>query len=412
MKRCPKCNRTFPDENQKFCTFDGGLLIAQPAFDPNVTIRATAAEVELPPSAPPRPAKSTSRELPNIERASNRRDFNPDQTIAASAPTAFFPRSTSASGNQTSANLPPPPPPPVNIGVTTASSRLPQPVAPAMTVTAPTKSKLPWILGALLLLLLLGGGGLAALFFVVVKPRLEQMSQPRVERETPRTITTEQPNANMSPETSPAEEAKTPETPVTDTYVPPADAKRFASSKEKLDGKLAEQYVDFYFYYPGSWQTDPKAGVRGASNFARVFKSVKDDAGDYTPESVAVSWYTSNGTYDSDVSVFPSRVQALSAQLAKSLPDYRKVSEGPTDVNSLRAYQFYFTGVSNETDQGELPYWGRVIFIPPGVEGQKTGITIIMLATSRAEGINKEDDIGVKGEMPIILESFRFGRKE
>jgi hypothetical protein len=220
----------------------------------------------------------------------------------------------------------------------------------------------------------------------------------------------EQANTNQLVETPSPEEAKVSE-PVVDNYVPPAGAREFANSKEKLDGKLAEQFVDFRFYYPGSWQTDPKAGVKGASNFARVFKSVKDAAGDYTPESVAVSWYTSNGTYDLDVPVFSSRVQALSTQLAKSLPNYRKVSEGPTDVNTLKAYQFHFTGVSNEADQGDLPYWGRVIFIPPGVAGQKTGVTVIMLATSRAEGISSEEDIGVKGEMPMILESFRFGLK-
>ena len=46
MKSCPKCNRTFPDEGQKFCTFDGGLLIAPQTFDPNATIRATSMDLE------------------------------------------------------------------------------------------------------------------------------------------------------------------------------------------------------------------------------------------------------------------------------------------------------------------------------------------------------------------------------
>ena len=45
MKRCPKCNRTFPEEAQKFCTVDGGLLITDPTFDPNLTVRATSAEL-------------------------------------------------------------------------------------------------------------------------------------------------------------------------------------------------------------------------------------------------------------------------------------------------------------------------------------------------------------------------------
>jgi hypothetical protein len=60
MKSCPKCNRTFPDEGQKFCTFDGGLLIAPQTYDPNVTIRGNTAEVFPPPSEKP-----TSRDLPD-----------------------------------------------------------------------------------------------------------------------------------------------------------------------------------------------------------------------------------------------------------------------------------------------------------------------------------------------------------
>ncbi len=59
MKTCPKCNRTFPDEGQKFCTFDGGLLIAPQTFDPNATIRATS--IDLNAAASERP---TSRDLP------------------------------------------------------------------------------------------------------------------------------------------------------------------------------------------------------------------------------------------------------------------------------------------------------------------------------------------------------------
>ena len=59
MKSCPKCNRTFPDEGQKFCTFDGGLLIAPQTLDPNATIRATSMDLN---AAAERP---TSRDLPD-----------------------------------------------------------------------------------------------------------------------------------------------------------------------------------------------------------------------------------------------------------------------------------------------------------------------------------------------------------
>jgi hypothetical protein len=39
MKRCPSCNRTYPDVSLNFCLEDGTPLVADtPAFDPNVTL--------------------------------------------------------------------------------------------------------------------------------------------------------------------------------------------------------------------------------------------------------------------------------------------------------------------------------------------------------------------------------------
>src|SRR5215207_8160679 len=78
MKSCPKCNRTFPDEGQKFCTFDGGLLIAPQTFDPNAAMRATSIDLN---AASERP---TSRDLPD-----------PNATIMENYPaTVALPRNT------------------------------------------------------------------------------------------------------------------------------------------------------------------------------------------------------------------------------------------------------------------------------------------------------------------------------
>src|SRR5690242_14566277 len=84
MKTCPKCNRTFPDEGQKFCTFDGGLLIAPQTFDPNATIRATSIDL----NASERP---TSRDLPD-----------PNATMVENYPaTVALPRNTGPTGYPT-----------------------------------------------------------------------------------------------------------------------------------------------------------------------------------------------------------------------------------------------------------------------------------------------------------------------
>ena len=436
MKSCPKCNRTFPDEGQKFCTFDGGLLIAPQTYDPNTTIRGNTAEV-----FPPASEKPTSRDLPDPNATiadssfastvalprntaptgpTSTNDFNQAQNNPSSAqPTSFIGEQTIALGQvpppHQPVNTPPPAPP---VAPPTPAPQSPAPVvAPAAPATqtgnlpaaaAPTaqkKSKLPWIIVGILLFLLLGGGALAAVFFVVVKPRLDEMKARQTQAQNPPIAET---NTNVNVTTQPSPAPATP-TPQEDNYVPPLGTTAFENSKERLDGKLAENFFDFHFYYPESWQKDAKTGVPGASSFVRVERRLPPD---FTQENFTVGWYPSTGTYDSDLPNFPKRVQENSAALAKAYPEYRKVSEGPTTVNSMRAYEFRWEGLSKGTEQGDIKLWGRVIFLPTNKEGDTTGATLTMLSTSLAPELTSVDDLGVKGEAPVILESFRFGKKK
>jgi len=405
MKTCPKCNRTFPDEGQKFCTFDGGLLIAPQPFDPNATMRATSIDLN---AASERP---TSRDLPD-----------PNATIIENYPaTVALPRNTGPTGTPTrgpnTADIspqpptpPPPPPPPTQAqhqhtsaplappAVQTPAPSAPLPAAPA----AQKKSKLPLIIGGLLVFLLLAGGALAGVFFFVVKPKLDQLSAER------------NPNANR-PIVQPTAETATPAPTVEqasptpdDTFVAPPDTVKFENSDANLDGKLAEHYFDFSFYYPKSWQLDPNAGVRGATNFVKVERSLPPN---FPQENFVVGWYTSTGTFVGDLRNFPQRVEEFSASLAKAFPEYRKVSEGPTKVNSMQGYEFRWEGLSKGTEKGDIHLWGRVIFLPTGNEGDTSGATLTMLSTSLAPELASVEDVGEKGQAPVILDSFRFGKK-
>jgi hypothetical protein len=419
MKSCPKCNRTYPDEGQKFCTFDGGLLIAPQTFDPNATIRATSIDLNAPSERP------TSRDLPD-----------PNATIIENYPaTVALPRNTGPTTGPTGtpntsdiarppAAPPPAPPPPPPVAATPPPAPPPPPVeqphvtaevpvvqpppvvqtpAPSAPLPAPAakkKSKVPLIIGVLVVLLLLGGGALAGLFFFVVKPRLDQMAAERNPQPAPSvTIST--------PTPVPSVEAPSP-TPE-ETFVPPPGTVQFVNSNEKLDGKLAEHYLDFSFYYPKAWTRDPKAGVAGASNFVKVDRVLPPD---FTQENFAVGWYTSTGTFVGDLPSFPERAAEFSKSLAKNIPDYKQVSEGPTKVNSMDAYEFRWEGLSKGTERGDLNLWGRVIFLPTGKEGDTTGATLIMLCTNLAGELSSVEDVGVKGEAPVILDSFRFGKKK
>lgn len=405
MKSCPKCNRTFPDEGQKFCTFDGGLLIAPQTFDPNVTIRATALDVT------PASEKATSRDLPD-----------PNATIAESsfASTVALPRNTAPTGPQTTTDFghiygtpPPTQPNPTSAQDQTIAlpgpASTPQPTpAPASVVNADApkkKSKLPWIIVGVLLFLLLGGGALAGVFFVVVKPRLDEMKTNSQANEN-RPVVDPNVNTNINGESKPVVVAPTPEE---DNYVAPLGTTAFENASDRLDGKLAEHFFDFSFYYPESWQIDPKAGVPGASSFVKVERRLPPD---FTQENFSVGWYTSSGTYEGDLPNYPRRVEEFSKALSKNIPEYRKVSEGPTTVNSMKAYEFRWIGFSKNTDHGDLKLWGRVIFLPINKEGETTGATLTMLSTSLAPELSSVNDLGVKGEAPVILESFRFGKKK
>lgn len=395
MKRCPKCHRTYPDDNQKFCTVDGGfLMVDQKPFDPNATMQARTLTLEAPPEEPSQ-GKPDSKPLP---------DFGETIATSSSAPTAVLPRKTGPTGSPTSANIPSPTPPPA----TPYQAAPPSPQSqsgqlPPVAVAPPReKSKLPLILGILAILLILGIGAVVAAFFLVIKPRLDQRLESPVVTSTESENVNNNTDANTADNTNANEEAKTePE------FAAPPDTTKFTNSNANLDGKLAEHYIDFSFYYPKTWITDPKAGVPGASNFAKVERSLPPD---FTQENFAVGWYTSKGTYAADEQTFPQLVEILGANLEKSFKEYRKVSEGPTKVNSLDGYEFRFTGVSRGTEKGDIQLWGRVIFLPTGVEGEQTGATLIMLATSLAPELSGVDDVGKKGEMPVILESFRLGK--
>jgi hypothetical protein len=259
---------------------------------------------------------------------------------------------------------------------------------------------MPWIIGGILLFLLLGGGALLGAFFFLVKPRLDEMA---AQRNTNRPVE----NTNVAVP-SPAASVEAPSPSPEDTFQPPPNTVQFVNTSDNLDGKLAEHYFDFSFYYPKSWVRDPKSGVPGATNFVKVDKTLPPD---FTQENFAVGWYTSSGTFAQDLQTYEERVEEFSKSLAKIIPEYRKVSEGPTKVNSMQAYEFRWEGLSEGTERGDLRLWGRVIFLPTGNEGDTAGATLSMLTTSLAPELSSVEDVGEKGEAPVILKSFRFGKK-
>jgi hypothetical protein len=417
MKRCPKCSRTFPDENQKFCTIDGGLLRADQPADPNLTMRATSRELIPPPSAVDAAEAPTSMRLDLL-----------NETITSFGSSTF--RETSPTGSPTAGDLEPPAdsaPTSADLAafapvverataVTVASSAnlappASEPPPPAVPHPAEKKKKsiLPWVLVGLVVLLLVGGGAAAAGYFFVLKPMMDAKRGPVVVSNNENTNS----NANTaaSPEnTNTSTNANTTVEPKKgpEPFAAPADAVQFTNSAASLDGDLAAHYVAFSFYYPKTWTKDPKAGVRGASSYAKIDSQTGENE---LKERVLFNWYPSKGSYEADSSVFPVSAKKVTDQLSGALPNFEEVSHGETTVNTYKGYEVRFKGVFKDTAKGDLPYWGRVIFLPPGSETDKGGVTIVMLATSLANEITSAADVGAKGDSALILDSFRFASR-
>ena len=255
-------------------------------------------------------------------------------------------------------------------------------------------SRLPLIIGLVALLLV---GGAAAWYFLIYKK--SDAGAANSNSNVANTGASASENANTSANNNA-------NTTTTEPPAPP-NATRFVSSPANLDGKLGEYFSNFSFYYPNTWERDPRAGVAGASNFIKVERRLPPD---FTQENFAVSWYESQGTFERDEEdVFPKLIESLKSRYSKSFPEFEVLNEGETTVNGIKGYEFRFQSVSRGTEKGDITLWGRIVFLPHGIEGQKNGIQLLMLATSLAPELAIADDAGVKGELPVILNSFRIG---
>lgn len=277
---------------------------------------------------------------------------------------------------------PPPPPPTPQPPPPPRPTPQPQPQAFRGPQPSPPKRKIwPWVLGGLVVvffggLLLLGGLG-----YVFYK--LSDTNNTTGVRVNSNTGTT-------------AED----EGPPVDT----ANTELYVNSRDKFTGTLADNYLDFSFRYPDTWKLDPNP----EPNFVRVERATPDGG---TIENFAVGWFAVTGARSSgagNTTLLSQAINNLGRQAAGSFPNYTKVGEGPTTVGRYSAYELRFSGAAAKGTARELPYWGRIVIVPDP-NGSNNGVALVMLTTGHSDEIKGQADVGEKGELPIILKTFRMG---
>jgi hypothetical protein len=252
------------------------------------------------------------------------------------------------------------------------------PTPPWQTPTPPRKRRIwPWVLGLLAVL----GIGLVAVIGIVGYVAFKNAEKKAVVV-----------NSNTSGGVESA-----------DDDVDISGTEKYVNTRTGQTGNLATHYVDFSFRYPDTWKLDPSP----APSFVRVERA-KDDGG--TIENFSVGWFSATGSPKGNRQLLSQVVNNLSNQISGNFPGYEKTSEGFTKFGIYDGYELRF-GRDAASGGKVLPYWGRVVVLPDP-NGGKDGVSIIMLATGNSDEVEGDSDLGLKGELPVIIKTFRLGASE
>ena len=174
----------------------------------------------------------------------------------------------------------------------------------------------------------------------------------------------------------------------------------FTNSKDGLSTELSRSFTPFTLHHPQEWEK-----ASSATNFLDV--AARNGSG-ATVEQFLVTSYASDGTFGADRDNFPKLVEKSNREVGALLGNgFRAVSQGETMLQGgrLKAYEvkFVFEGMlggSNAT------IWGRRLWIPVQKKGAKHGFVVTMLATPEAPDVKGVDDVGNRGRLKVVLDSF------
>jgi hypothetical protein len=186
--------------------------------------------------------------------------------------------------------------------------------------------------------------------------------------------------------------------------------KTFVNSRSGLDGDRMAHYTDFSFQYPRHWQLDERRP--GQPNYVTVTRCATPPAelkdGCALPiELFAVGPFWGPEEIQGTEPQLQNLLRQHTAQKRQTIPAYQKVSAGKIQIGTYSGYEIRYIGKDDRhpVNGQALQFWGRDVFLPDG-KGQ--GVVLMMLVTSASPEVKSLVEVGVKGELPIILHSVKF----
>lgn len=184
----------------------------------------------------------------------------------------------------------------------------------------------------------------------------------------------------------------------------------FESASDGLSEELAKHFRKFSLYYPKGWTKNAfdKNRNRVDDKFIDISKN---GPGQIPVEQFMVSYYESRGSFELDRERFPEIVARASEDIKNSpLPNFRLMGAGETLLKGRPVYEMKFQGEGTALNGDKIKLWGRRFYIP--AEGGKaaSGLVVTLLATSLSKNVKSPDELGEKGDLKTILESFEPDR--
>lgn len=177
-----------------------------------------------------------------------------------------------------------------------------------------------------------------------------------------------------------------------------ADFERFVNTREALKGNLAKNFLAFEIQYPQEWSM-----AASETNYLDV---ARRDAEGRPVEQIIITRYKSRGVMRLDQQAFPELVGKSNSDLEKILGEsYKILGEGETTIQNGRwkAHEVRFQGVLPDS---RLKFYARRLWIPVQVPSVQDGFVITLLATELAGDVKSVADVGTKGELAAVLDTF------
>lgn len=180
---------------------------------------------------------------------------------------------------------------------------------------------------------------------------------------------------------------------------PAADLAQYRNTREGRTGNLADSYVDFSFRHPKTWtiKTDDPDNI----NFVTAERSVDGK----THENLNVGYFTPAATEEENQQLYRQVLTQIEGQFSRQFKDFGKVSEGATQVSAYTGHEALYSGWV-DAEGKRVDVFIRAIFVPAPTGGK--GVSMMMIGTTFNPALKEAADLGKKGELPILLDSFKF----